>query len=120
MRFVLQLLNATLATARLVTGHLLPNLVLVVIVGITIAWYTTGLSHELELAGIRRTGLWVIYSSVSYTLTGTYRWMMGVPLIPAILVADLVLVSLFGRGWRARRWGKKPPEIERATRYFMG
>lgn len=101
----------------IVTRHSLPNVVLIAIMVIVIAWYNTGFDHELQRLTYSRKAMYTLDTSPQYYLIESYRWLLGIP-IAAIIVIDITAISLFTRRWRARRWGRKPPEIERATRYF--
>lgn len=43
-----------------------------------------------------------------------------VVLLGFLLTLMLLLLIVFDRGSHRRRWARKPPEVERASRYFMG
>ncbi len=116
------LLTAVPATVR----SALPNLLLFGMFVVVIAWHATSLVHarwtEQVMVMTSKPGLFLYFdnSSVTYLLSDSWRWLLGIPSLIALAVIDFVLIARFARGWRRRRWGRKPPEIERATRYFMG
>lgn len=84
-----------------------PNILLLLVIAANIAWWREGgwlLAYPFGAAFPFADGLW--YESLL--------------LVGLVLVIDLVAISLFARNWRRRRWGRKPREIEAATRYFNG
>lgn len=91
--------------ARSVLASALPNLLLLLVIGANYAW-------------------WIRTGPLGYIGAGYFEptdiWLESVLTVGAVIAIDISAISLFARRWRARRWGKKPPEIERATRYIQG
>ncbi len=83
-----------------------PNLLLFVTISINFTWWL-------------RTGSLGGYLDVAY-FTPEEVWLESVLTVVPVIALDILVISLFARRWRARRWGRKPPEIERSTRYTIG
>lgn len=90
--------------ARSILSAVTPNLLILLVIAANFTWWS-------RLLPIHYIG--VPYMSLQQV------WLGSLLTIGAVLVIDFTAISLFARRWRARRWGRKPPEIERATRYFI-
>ncbi len=58
------------------------------------------------------------FFGIEYSRDG---WVPETAVMVGVLIAlNLLILGLFARRTHARRWGRKPPEIERSTRFFLG
>lgn len=83
----------------------LPNLLLLIVIAANFMW----MSRVLPIHYINAP-----YFRISDV------WLESVLTIAALVAIDVIAISLFARRWRTRRWGRKPAEIEFATKYFNG
>lgn len=91
---------------RPVLASAVPNLLLFVVLSVNFMW-------------------WIRTGPFGGPVGGPYFspndiWLESVFTVGVVIAIDIAAISLFARRWRARRWGRKHPETERATRYFMG
>ncbi len=117
---VLHVAVTTTAAFRHLARLAVPALLIVALIVIVLAWRHTSYEHEFFLQGIQG-GIGTIFIENGVELFfDRYRWVMGLPVLATLFAIDVLLLSRFRQGWRTRWWGRKPPEIERATRYFLG
>lgn len=92
---------------RPVLSAALPNVFLLLVISANIAWWREG-------------GELLAYPIGAAFPFAENLWLESLLLVGVMIALDVAVISIFFRGWRNRRWGRKPVEIERSTRYFNG
>ncbi len=89
---------------RPVLAAAVPNVLVLLVVGANMVWL-------LRVGPLHHVGAYFTFDET---------WPMALLTISVVIVIDFAAITLFARRWRAHRWGRKPAEIERATRYLVG
>lgn len=99
----MSLIRVAWSLSRPVLHSAFPNLMLLLVISANFMWISRVLPiHYIDVPYFRISDV----------------WLESVPTVAALVAIDVIAISLFARKWRARRWGRKPHEIETATRYF--
>lgn len=92
---------------RTVLAALIPNMFLLLVIIANMMWWREG------------GGTLGMYREVSATFPWAENlWQESMLLVGTVLAVDVAVIYFFARGWRNRRWGRKPAEVEAATKYF--
>lgn len=98
----MSLFQITWPFVRTVLASGLPNILLLIVIAANFMWWSRLLP--------------IYYIGVPF-MTVSDVGLESVLTVGALVVADIIVISLFARRWRARRWARKPGELA-AAKYF--
>ena len=98
--------RSTVPPVRTVLSALIPNLFLLLVIIANITWWREG-GGTMGIPHYGQTFPWA-----------ENLWQESLLLVGSVLAVDVFVIYFFARRWRTRRWGRKPAEVEAATKYL--